>query len=543
MWKRTTNRPWLPTILFVHLPNNTMRLWQLLFCLHCAILPIFLQRLPGFGWNLVLDTHKQRKQKNYLPDLTGLSLFKQFQAFATGLQVFKLTKMAGSNSSPCAGLKSSRPSLRVITTFSPTVTAGLTQSGQQGSPISAAPTSAFLLPSPPPSFTDSELNDVYGANLLSMYKLFISGAPEYLWHSESPVIMESGQQAISYTPEVGLAWTVGATASALIALNNSSPDAGSVSPTDSLMGMEIDEQDSSATEYVYGMGGMGCDFADLSPPNNDNYYFGLSSPSEPSSPMFVECAMEVDSPAPCHNQEAATQPQMATSSSNDDANVQAFIFGKNGMGLDFATLYDQMAEQNRSFLVNMAMDGAMGPPPSPQNQGSSTQPQPTGPTRPSVLSLASPRSQTQVSSSSMPPHPTPLPTGTWIQPHGLPANEPPADPNASYRSQRALANSGVSAVTNYPISTSPRMTTNEVHADLNADLNQKYGANFPHWPRTLKESGDAVGVHPKDQEVKTSYANFMPFSYDSTFQPRTAAARAEDSDDDVSPRTKKPSNK
>ena len=447
--------------------------------------------------------------------------------------------MAGSNSSPCAGLKSSRPSLRVVTTFSPSVTAGLTNSGQQGSPISPAPTSAFLLPSPPPGLTDSELNGVYGAHLLSMYKLFIS-APEYLWHSESPAIMESGQQAISYTPEEGLAWTVGATASALIALNNSSPDAGSVSPTDSSMGMEIDEQDSSANEYVYGMGGMVRDFADLSPPTNNNCYFGLSSPSEPSSPMFVECAMEVDSPALCHNQEAATNSQTATSSVNYDANVQAFIFGKNGMGLDFATLYDQMAEQSRSFVVNMAMDGATGPPPLPQNQGSSTQPQPTTTTRPSVLSLASSRNQTQVSSSYMPPPPRPLPTGTWIQPHGLPANAPLADPNASYRSQRALANSGVSVVTNYPLSTSPRMTTNEVHANLNANIN---GANFPHYPYTLKESGDAVGVYPKDGEVKTSYANFMPFSYDSTFQPRTAAARADDSDDDVSPRTKKPSDK
>jgi hypothetical protein len=37
---------------------------------------------------------------------------------------------------------------------------------------------------------------------------------------------------------------------------------------------------------------------------------------------------------------------------------------------------------------------------------------------------------------------------TLIQPYGLPAKAPPADPNATARATRALANSGVSVVTN-----------------------------------------------------------------------------------------------
>ena len=89
-WKNTTKttyKSWLTTDLFVRLHNNTMTLWQVLLCPYHPGFPISSQRLPRFGWNPVLDTHKQRKQQNYLPDLAGLSLPKQFQAFATGLQV------------------------------------------------------------------------------------------------------------------------------------------------------------------------------------------------------------------------------------------------------------------------------------------------------------------------------------------------------------------------------------------------------------------------------------------------------------------------
>jgi hypothetical protein len=299
----------------------------------------------------------------------------------------------------------------------------------------------------------------------------------------------------------------------------STPSEPSTSP------MQMDVTPELTPGYTFGMGQDS-----PTPEFTSGYTFGMGqdSPMPSTSPMpeHIECAMDVDTPTPFYN-------------SAPDSTIQAYVFGQNGMGLDFATLSDQMAEQSRSFIVNMATDGAMGPPPPRQNQGSSTQPQPTAITRPSVLSLASTGNQTQVSSSSMPPPPTPLPTGTWIQPHGLPANAPPADPNATYRSQRALANTGVSVVTNYPLSTSPRMTATEIHANLN----QRWGKNLPHDPFTLMESGDAVGVHLKDKEVIKSHAKFMPFSYDSTFQPRTAAARAQGDDDNVSPRTKSNNNR
>jgi hypothetical protein len=46
--------------------------------------------------------------------------------------------MAAFNSSPCAGQRSSRPSLRVNTTLNTAAAAGFSHSGQQGSPISVA---------------------------------------------------------------------------------------------------------------------------------------------------------------------------------------------------------------------------------------------------------------------------------------------------------------------------------------------------------------------------------------------------------------------
>ena len=70
---------------------------------------------------------------------------------------------------------------------------------------------------------------------MSMFALMESGVPEALWCAESPVTMESGQQAVSYTSGEVLEWIIGST------LFTAQTNSGSASPTDSLMGMEIDE--------------------------------------------------------------------------------------------------------------------------------------------------------------------------------------------------------------------------------------------------------------------------------------------------------------
>ena len=566
--------------------------------------------------------------------------------------------MAGSNSSPCAGLQSSRPSLRVITNFSTPPTAVLAPLSPSTPPLTA------ILGTKPNAtgrvFSRDQVSDIWNSHVESLISLINDGPSEARWVGGSPVVTHFGQEMFRNTTHSALRSAMGPEASMVSFSHDGSLDMDALDeyayvfgggedgedfldfsmemdvtpertsgytfgmgqdspitstfaenyqfglstpsepstspmqmdvtpeltstqsePSTSPMQMDVTPeltsgyvfgmgqdspsnspsptpelpsgyvfgmgQDSPTPEltsgYVFGMGqdssrseltpeltsgyvfGMGQDSHSPTPDLTSGYVFGMGqdSPVPSTSPMpeHIECAMNVDNPTPSHN-------------SAPDSTIQAYVFGQNGMGLDFATLSDQMAEQSRSFIVNMATDGATGPPPPRPNQGSSTQPQPTAITRPSVLSLASTGNQTQVSSSSMPPPPAPLPTGTWIQPHRLPANAPPADPNATYRSQRALANSGVSIVTNYPLSSSPRMTATEIHANLN----QRWGKNLPHDPFTLMESGDAVGVHSKDKEVITSHANFMPFSYDSTFQPRTAAARAQGDDDNVSPRTK-----
>lgn len=288
------------------------------------------------------------------------------------------------------------------------------------------------------------------------------------------------------------------------------------------MGMEIDEEESPVTGYVYGMGGMGRDFAGLSTPNN-NYQFGLSSPTPPPSPVaeHIECAMDVDSPTPCPNQEAA--------SLNDDATIQAYVFGQNGMGSDFVTLPDQMAEQDRYYNINMATDGAMDSPPPRQVQGASANP-------PGAATQSSAASQTQLSSS-MPPPPPPATaqapvTGTLIQPYGLPANAPPAHQNVPALVGRTLANSGVSVATDYPLSTSPRRATRDINRHLDG-----FGDAWWHSNPHPMLSGDALG-HRYRAPVVIPNSNFQAFSYDSTSQPRTAAARAQGDDDNVSPRIK-----
>jgi hypothetical protein len=141
----------------------------------------------------------------------------------------------------------------------------------------------------------------------------------------------------------------------------------------------------------------------------------------------------------------------------------------------------------------------------------------------------------------MAPPQAPVVDGTWIQPYGLPANAPPANPRAGVKERRVLANSGVSVMTDYPLSTSPRDTTAECNVSL-----WNGGYTF-----TKRQSGVTVG------DSKTTYKGradlitkaviplpeFQSFSWDSAVQPRTAAARAHGLRDDISPGTKESNNK
>ena len=109
-----------------------------------------------------------------------------------------------------------------------------------------------------------------------------------------------------------------------------------------------------------------------------------------------------------------------------------------------------------------------------------------------------------------------------------------------------LANSGVSVLTDYPLSTSPRLSTREINRQLGLtglslrEVNDIHGT--PGRPRM--NVGDPVGNF-KSEVILTkpdfqSFSYFQSFSWDSTTQPRTAAARARGSNDNVSPRTKEP---
>jgi hypothetical protein len=147
---------------------------------------------------------------------------------------------------------------------------------------------------------------------------------------------------------------------------------------------------------------------------------------------------------------------------------------------------------------------------------------------------------TQVSSVMAPP-PAPVVNGTWIQPYELPANAPPADPRANLRTRRLLANSGVSVMTGYSLPTSPRETTAECNARLY------------YWRCTItsNQSGLTVGDSKSNfkgnadltTKVVVPIPEFQSFSWDSTVQPRTDAARAHGLRDDVSPGTKETNNK
>jgi len=145
--------------------------------------------------------------------------------------------------------------------------------------------------------------------------------------------------------------------------------------------------------------------------------------------------------------------------------------------------------------------------------------------------------QTQVSSSSMAPPPQPVVNGTWIQPYGLPANAPPADPHATLHDRQVLANSGVSVMTDYPLSTSPRLTAREINRELSF-LRLALGETNTVLPR-MKIGAPLVLPEPN---FVVPRPDFQAFSWDSTYQPDSAATRARGSLDNVSPRTK-PSNK
>jgi hypothetical protein len=102
--------------------------------------------------------------------------------------------------------------------------------------------------------------------------------------------------------------------------------------------------------------------------------------------------------------------------------------------------------------------------------------------------------QNQVSSA-MPPPPRPVVDGTWIQPFELPANAPPADPHANFRARRALENSGVSVMTEYPLSTSPRASKE----DANRTLNEVAAYDYMFRPCTHMTPGAVVA------DSKTNY--------------------------------------
>lgn len=198
---------------------------------------------------------------------------------------------------------------------------------------------------------------------------------------------------------------------------------------------------------------------------------------------------------------------------------------------------DETQGQGRPQTVYMGMDGAMdtdSPAPA-ENQSAATNPQPPATTQPLVTGTAiQPSADNQNQGPSTNPQTTattqaPPVTGTWIQPY--------SNPNAIVSSVTeglciGLANSGVSTLTDYPLSTSPRMTTEEIHQNLN----ERHGSLLPFYPATRMESGDARKFRGT-MAIKPN-PNFQPFSWDSTSQPRTEAARAEGSDENKSPRTR-----
>jgi hypothetical protein len=414
-------------------------------------------------------------------------------------------KMVGSNGPQCAGQKGSRPVLRVVTTFN---AAGMVQSGQEASPLNSA-----CSPSTPTNrrtLSHAEISQIWNSHVDSMYALMANGPQETRWIGGSPVIAQSGEQMVTRTTQEALTRIMSGGTDYKYG-QEATPNSDSSlyafgQVTDARASSLASAEAAPAQGYVFGMGGMDRDFAGLTP--DQNYQFGLSTPSEPAS-----------SPPAEHNEFSETAMDI------DSDPVQEYVFGQGGMDLDFETLSNQMAEHNRDYIVHMVMNTA------PTQPAATTQPSATG-----TATQPSAGSQAQVSSS-MPPPPRPITTqppvtGTIIQPYDLPANAPPADPNATGRATRALANSGVSVVTSYPLSTSPRMTTRQVNRYLDRFRDDEW-SSAPH----PMQSGDVL--EHRRRIVKREKIEFQPFSWDSTSQPRTEAARrAEGSDGDISPRTK-----
>jgi hypothetical protein len=195
---------------------------------------------------------------------------------------------------------------------------------------------------------------------------------------------------------------------------------------------------------------------------------------------------------------------------------------------------------NTSIAAPVTQSGQNGDPISVSSSPSSS------PTLIAVAQPAATAAQNQVSSSMAPP-PRPVVNGTWIQPFRLPVDAPPIDPRANLRTRRALKNSGVSVMTEYPLSTSPRATKEDANRTLNEVAAQH---DYMFRPCTRMTPGAVVadsktnykGNAHLTQKVVVANPDFQSFSWDSTVQPRTAAARAHGLQGDVSPGTKEQDN-
>lgn len=129
--------------------------------------------------------------------------------------------------------------------------------------------------------------------------------------------------------------------------------------------------------------------------------------------------------------------------------------------------------------------------------------------------------------------------GTWIDPYsnaeGWASHEGEIDgrPAAAF-----LYQSGVGTLTDYPVSTSPRMTAQEIHQALSKWCT----SGSPESKGCNKEVGCAItyenGSYPVHQngrfhQMVSMAAQFQAFDWDSSYQPRTALARETTADDGV----------
>lgn len=129
--------------------------------------------------------------------------------------------------------------------------------------------------------------------------------------------------------------------------------------------------------------------------------------------------------------------------------------------------------------------------------------------------------------------------GTWIDPYsnaeGWASHEGEIDgrPAAAF-----LYQSGVGTLTDYPVSTSPRMTAQEIHQALSKWCT----SGSPESKGCNKEVGCTItyenGSYPVHQngrfhQMVSMAAQFQAFDWDSSYQPRTALARETTADDGV----------